>query len=205
MHHEKAVVFKLISLGASGFLLKYVGQEELHEAIEKVFKNYSPKKVVNLAAQAGVRYSIENPSSYIQSNLVGFSYILDGMNAERILIGSESIGDSRFFLDLATRLVILAIAAVSVVTWICLRHSGLLLRVLGVNGMNAITRIMGFLLICIAIQMMITGAEQLLHSWGFISAGAHDAPGTSLDAWSTNVSNGAVVARRRDGAATRHR
>ncbi len=71
--------------------------------------------------------------------------------------------------------VSLAIAAVSLVTWICLRHSDLLLRVLGVNGMNAITRIMGFLLICIAIQMMITGAEHLLHSWGFISSGAHEA------------------------------
>ena len=69
----------------------------------------------------------------------------------------------------------LAIASVSLLTWLCLRHSGLLLRILGVNGMNAITRIMGFLLICIAIQMMITGAEHLLHSWGFISEGAHNA------------------------------
>ena len=37
----------------------------------------SPDVVVNLAAQAGVRYSIENPSEYIETNLVGFSNILE--------------------------------------------------------------------------------------------------------------------------------
>lgn len=42
-----------------------------------IFKKYKPTEVVNLAAQAGVRHSIENPSSYIQSNLVGFSNILE--------------------------------------------------------------------------------------------------------------------------------
>ena len=34
--------------------------------------------VVNLAAQAGVRYSLENPAAYIQSNLVGFGHLLEG-------------------------------------------------------------------------------------------------------------------------------
>jgi UDP-glucuronate 4-epimerase len=38
----------------------------------------APNKVVNLAAQAGVRYSIENPAAYFQSNLVGFGHILEG-------------------------------------------------------------------------------------------------------------------------------
>ena len=42
-----------------------------------VFENNKIDYVVHLAAQAGVRYSIENPSSYIQSNLVGFSNILE--------------------------------------------------------------------------------------------------------------------------------
>ena len=45
--------------------------------LQKIFENYLPKVVFNLAAQAGVRYSIENPSSYINSNLVGFSNILE--------------------------------------------------------------------------------------------------------------------------------
>jgi UDP-glucuronate 4-epimerase len=46
--------------------------------VEKVFAAHKPEKVVNLAAQAGVRYSIENPAAYIQSNLVGFGHILEG-------------------------------------------------------------------------------------------------------------------------------
>ena len=47
------------------------------EAIESVFKSNSIDKVVNLAAQAGVRYSLENPNSYIDSNVLGFMNILE--------------------------------------------------------------------------------------------------------------------------------
>ncbi len=47
-------------------------------AIEDAFKTYKPQRVANLAAQAGVRYSIENPLAYIESNIVGFAYILEG-------------------------------------------------------------------------------------------------------------------------------
>lgn len=47
------------------------------ETVDKIFEEYSPEIVVNLAAQAGVRYSIENPSAYIESNLVGFFNILE--------------------------------------------------------------------------------------------------------------------------------
>ena len=45
--------------------------------LENIFNTHSPTIVINLAAQAGVRYSIDNPSSYIQSNLVGFSNLLE--------------------------------------------------------------------------------------------------------------------------------
>ena len=48
------------------------------DALMKLFVEEKPAVVVNLAAQAGVRYSLENPSSYIQSNLVGFGHILEG-------------------------------------------------------------------------------------------------------------------------------
>ncbi|MDC1470213.1 NAD-dependent epimerase [Gammaproteobacteria bacterium] len=47
------------------------------ETIEEVFNKYMPDHVVNLAAQAGVRYSIENPGAYIGSNIVGFNNILE--------------------------------------------------------------------------------------------------------------------------------
>lgn len=47
------------------------------EVIEHVFETYRPDVVVNLAAQAGVRYSITNPDAYIESNLIGFYNILE--------------------------------------------------------------------------------------------------------------------------------
>ena len=54
------------------------GDIEDRGLIEKVFKENSFDVVVNLAAQAGVRYSIENPFAYIDTNLVGFGNILEG-------------------------------------------------------------------------------------------------------------------------------
>ncbi|MCO7137380.1 NAD-dependent epimerase [[Clostridium] leptum] len=47
------------------------------QALETVFQQHAPKVVVNLAAQAGVRYSIDHPDCYIQSNLVGFFNVLE--------------------------------------------------------------------------------------------------------------------------------
>lgn len=47
------------------------------ELVQKVFTEYKPQIVVNLAAQAGVRYSITNPDAYIESNLIGFYNILE--------------------------------------------------------------------------------------------------------------------------------
>ena len=47
------------------------------DKVEELFKEYKPEIVVNLAAQAGVRYSIENPGAYIQSNIIGFFNILE--------------------------------------------------------------------------------------------------------------------------------
>src|SRR5690625_7537812 len=43
----------------------------------KVFEEYRPEVVINLAAQAGVRYSLENPDVYIDSNIIGFFNILE--------------------------------------------------------------------------------------------------------------------------------
>ena len=47
------------------------------ESITKTFQSFKPNKVVNLAAQAGVRYSIDNPHAYMESNLVGFLNIIE--------------------------------------------------------------------------------------------------------------------------------
>ena len=48
------------------------------KSIENIFKEHKPEQVVNLAAQAGVRYSIKNPLAYIKSNIEGFTNILEG-------------------------------------------------------------------------------------------------------------------------------
>ena len=45
--------------------------------IDKIFNEYRPTVVVNLAAQAGVRYSIDHPDTYIESNIIGFYNILE--------------------------------------------------------------------------------------------------------------------------------
>ncbi len=62
-------------------------------AMEAVFAEHRPDRVVNLAAQAGVRYSIENPHSYIDSNIVGFINILEGCRhngVEHLVYASSS-------------------------------------------------------------------------------------------------------------------
>lgn len=63
------------------------------KAIEAAFATHKPQRVVNLAAQAGVRYSIENPLAYIDSNIVGFAHILEGCrhnNVEHLVYASSS-------------------------------------------------------------------------------------------------------------------
>lgn len=62
-------------------------------AIEDIFSAYQPQVVVNLAAQAGVRYSITNPDAYIESNLIGFYNILEACrhhSVEHLVYASSS-------------------------------------------------------------------------------------------------------------------
>ncbi len=63
------------------------------EQTENLFREINPRRVVNLAAQAGVRYSITNPHSYINSNIAGFLNILEGSRAtgvEHLVYASSS-------------------------------------------------------------------------------------------------------------------
>lgn len=62
-------------------------------AVERIFLQFRPDIVVNLAAQAGVRYSIDNPKAYIDSNVVGFFHILEACRrhpVEHLLYASSS-------------------------------------------------------------------------------------------------------------------
>ncbi len=63
------------------------------ELINKIFEEYKPSVVVNLAAQAGVRYSITNPDAYINSNIIGFYNILEACRynpVEHLVYASSS-------------------------------------------------------------------------------------------------------------------
>ena len=61
-------------------------------AVEAAFSEHKPESVVNLAAQAGVRYSTENPMAYVNSNIVGFAHVLEGCrrNAVQHLVYARS-------------------------------------------------------------------------------------------------------------------
>ena len=53
-------------------------------AVDRAFADFQPERVVNLAAQAGVRYSLENPRAYVRSNLDGFLNVLEGCRHGRV-------------------------------------------------------------------------------------------------------------------------
>ena len=63
------------------------------DAMDKLFRTHGFNRVMNLAAQAGVRYSLQNPHAYVDSNLVGFVNILEGCrhtNVEHLVYASSS-------------------------------------------------------------------------------------------------------------------
>lgn len=69
------------------------GDLAVKEEVFQVFEAYHPKIVVNLAAQAGVRYSIDNPDAYMQSNIMGFFHILEACRSypvEHLVFASSS-------------------------------------------------------------------------------------------------------------------
>ena len=75
-----------------GFTEARIGIED-RPAMEALFAKHKPNKVVNLAAQAGVRYSLENPHSYVESNIMGFMNILEGCRyngVEHLVYASSS-------------------------------------------------------------------------------------------------------------------
>ena len=71
---KQARLDKLLPL--DGFEFVQASLED-RAALEAAFDRFKPQRVVNLAAQAGVRYSLENPQAYVESNIVGFLNILE--------------------------------------------------------------------------------------------------------------------------------
>ena len=75
------VIDKHARADAFTFLKEDIADREVMSAL---FKDYSFDVVVNLAAQAGVRYSLENPNAYVDANLVGFVNILEGCRHSKV-------------------------------------------------------------------------------------------------------------------------
>ena len=78
--------------GFVGFTFEHINMVD-QAAVEALFRNNQIAKVVNLAAQAGVRYSLINPHAYIESNLIGFHNIIDSSRkngVENFLFASSS-------------------------------------------------------------------------------------------------------------------
>lgn len=79
-------------LDQNGFSEERVDIED-QDAMAALFKKHKPQRVVNLAAQAGVRYSLINPHAYISSNIMGFTNILEGCRhneVEHLVYASSS-------------------------------------------------------------------------------------------------------------------
>lgn len=85
--------YRLSLLSKSDNFIFIKGDISDKETVENVFDEYRPSVTVNLAAQAGVRYSITNPDAYISSNLVGFFNILEACRnypTEHLVYASSS-------------------------------------------------------------------------------------------------------------------
>ncbi len=80
-------------LSSNSKFTKTIAMLEDHKAVDKVFDQYKPDIVVHLAAQAGVRYSIENPRAYLNSNVIGSFNVMDSskrLGVKHLLMASTS-------------------------------------------------------------------------------------------------------------------
>jgi len=90
-----------------------------------------------------------------------------GAIATVITISSSIDGRHGYAKVFAFTGVIIAIVITAVISWLVLRSAGFVSRILGVNGVDSLSRIMGFLLICIGIQFAIIGVQDLISDSGY--------------------------------------
>ena len=132
-------------IGFLGFRMLFpveakITQGEKQEAIEKSNISFSPLAMPSLAGPGAL------------ATVITISSSIDGRQ-----------GYDKFF---AFTGVILAIVITAIVSWLVLRSAGFVSRILGVNGVDNLSRIMGFLLICIALQFAILGVKDLISDSG---------------------------------------
>ena len=133
-------------IGFLGFKMLFPGeakitQAEKQEAIEKSNISFSPLAMPSLAGPGAI------------ATVITISSSIDGRH-----------GYDKVF---AFAGVILAIVVTAIISWLVLRSAGFVSRVLGVNGVDSLSRIMGFLLICIGIQFVIIGVQDLISDSGY--------------------------------------
>ncbi len=115
----------------------------------------------------------EGKQEALQKSNISFSPLampsLSGPGAIAVIITISSSIDGRHGYDkvFAYTGVVLAILITAVVSWLVLRSAGFMRRLLGVNGVDSLSRIMGFILICIGIQFTINGVKDLVLDTGF--------------------------------------
>ena len=132
-------------IGFLGFKMLFPGdakitQAEKREAVKKNNISFSPLAMPSLAGPGAI------------ATVVTISSSIDGRH-----------GYDKVF---AFTGVILAIVITAIVSWLVLRSAGFVSRILGVNGVDSLSRIMGFLLICIGIQFAIIGIQDLISDSG---------------------------------------
>ena len=133
-------------IGFLGFKMLFPGeakitQAEKREAIKKNNISFSPLAMPSLAGPGAI------------ATVITISSSIDGRH-----------GYDKVF---AFTGVILAIVITAIVSWLVLRSAGFVSRILGVNGVDSLSRIMGFLLICVGIQFAIIGIQDLVSDSGY--------------------------------------
>jgi multiple antibiotic resistance protein len=132
-------------IGFLGFKMLFpseakLSQAEKREAIKKNNISFSPLAMPSLAGPGAI------------ATVITISSSIDGRH-----------GYDKVF---AFTGVILAIVITAIVSWLVLRSAGFVSRILGVNGVDSLSRIMGFLLICVGIQFVIIGIQDLISDSG---------------------------------------
>jgi multiple antibiotic resistance protein len=132
-------------IGVLGFRMLFPDKErhtqaDKKEAFQKNDISFSPLAMPSLAGPGAI------------ATVITISSAIDGRH-----------GYDKFF---AFTGVILAIIITAIISWSVLRSAGIVSRILGVNGVDSLSRIMGFLLICIGIQFAIIGVQDLISDSG---------------------------------------
>jgi multiple antibiotic resistance protein len=133
-------------IGFLGFKMLFPGeghitQEGKQEAFEKPNISFSPLAMPSLSGPGAI------------ATVITISSSIDGRH-----------GYDKVFAFVG---VVIAIVITALVSWLVLRGAGFMRRVLGVNGVDSLSRIMGFLLICIGIQFAINGVKDLVLDTGY--------------------------------------